>query len=55
MEYTDRVITELMKEGKDINEILNMPYHYIVQLLEDRQKPKEEKSIIAAFGGSAPR
>lgn len=55
MEYTDRVITELMKEGKNINEILEMPYHYVVQLLEDRQKPKEEKSIIAAFGGSAPR
>lgn len=44
-----------MKEGKDINEVLDMPYHYVVQLLNDKQKPKEEKSLIAAFGGSAPR
>lgn len=43
-----------MKEGKDINEVLDMPYHYVVQLLEDNQKPKEEKSLIAAFGGSSP-
>jgi len=43
-----------MKEGKDINEVLEMPYHYIVQLLEEKQKPKEEQSLIGAFGGSSP-
>jgi len=44
-----------MKEGKDINEVLDMTYHYVVQLLEEKQKPKEKGSLIAAFGGSAPR
>ncbi|MEK4565186.1 hypothetical protein MKX54_10980 [Alkalihalobacillus sp. FSL R5-0424] len=40
-----------MKEGKDINEILAMPYHFVVAILSERNKPKEEKSLIAAFSG----
>lgn len=50
----DKVLLDMTKEGKDVNEILNMPYHYVVQLLEERQKPKQEKSLIAAFGGTSP-
>ncbi|WP_424580096.1 phage tail assembly chaperone GT [Virgibacillus halodenitrificans] len=42
---------ELMKEGKDINEVLSMPFHYVVEILRDKNKPKQEKSLIAAFGG----
>jgi len=51
----DKVIMDLVSEGKDINEVLNMPYHYVVQLLEEKSKPKQEKSLIAAFGGGSPR
>ncbi len=40
-----------MKQGKDINEVLNMPFHFIVELLREKNKPKQEKSLIAAFGG----
>ncbi|WP_409373569.1 phage tail assembly chaperone GT [Terribacillus saccharophilus] len=40
-----------MSSGKDINEILDMPYHFVLDLLAERTKPKEEKSLIAAFGG----
>ncbi|HEY4601263.1 MAG TPA: hypothetical protein VIG73_08345 [Cerasibacillus sp.] len=42
---------EMMKEGKDINEILDMPFHFILELLREKNKPKREKSLIAAFGG----
>lgn len=51
----DKVLLDMINEGKDVNEILNMPYHYVVQLLEERQKPKQEKSLIAAFGGTSPK
>ncbi|MFC4387523.1 phage tail assembly chaperone GT [Gracilibacillus marinus] len=40
-----------MKNGKDINEILEMPIHYVIQLMQDKNKPREEKSLIKAFGG----
>nr|WP_281243684.1 hypothetical protein [Virgibacillus subterraneus] len=40
-----------MKNGKDINEILNMPYYFVAKLLKNENKPKENKSLIAAFGG----
>ncbi|WP_256815558.1 phage tail assembly chaperone GT [Cytobacillus sp. Bac17] len=40
-----------MKGGKDINEVLTMPYHFVIEILQERNKPKKEKSLIAAFGG----
>ncbi|WP_367023252.1 phage tail assembly chaperone GT [Rossellomorea marisflavi] len=40
-----------MKNGKDINEILNMPYYYVVELLREKNEPKQETSLISAFGG----
>lgn len=50
-EYLDKLIFDLMHQGKDINEILNMPYNFIIEILKDRNKPREEQSLIAAFGG----
>ena len=41
----------MMKEGKDVNEILKMPYTFMLDILEERNKPEEKKSIISAFGG----
>ncbi|WP_425481183.1 phage tail assembly chaperone GT [Metabacillus lacus] len=40
-----------MKDGKDINEVLNMPYHFVIEILREENKPKQEKSLISAFGG----
>lgn len=45
----------MMKNGKDINEILDMPYNFVLDILREKNKPKQEKSLIAAFGGSAPK
>jgi len=28
-----------------------MPYRYLIQLLSEENKPKEEQSLISAFGG----
>ncbi|WP_373314140.1 phage tail assembly chaperone GT [Virgibacillus pantothenticus] len=42
---------DLTEEGKDINKVLAMPYQFIIELLYERNKPKQEKSLIAAFGG----
>ncbi len=50
-EYMDQLILRMMKDGKDINEILNMPFHFMVELMREKNKPKQEKSLIAAFGG----
>ncbi|WP_409297757.1 phage tail assembly chaperone GT [Peribacillus sp. SCS-26] len=47
----DKLILDLMKNGKDINEVLNMPYHFVVEVLRERNKPQKKKSLIAAFGG----
>lgn len=50
-EYMDTLIMDLTEAGKDINDILNMPYNFVLELLYERNKPKQEKSLIAAFGG----
>ena len=50
-EYLDKLILSMMNNGKDINQILDMPFHFVVELMKEKNKPKEEKSLIAAFGG----
>lgn len=41
-----------MKEsGKDINEVLDMPFSFVMDLLSEESKPKREDSLIKAFGG----
>ncbi|MGM9925037.1 MAG: phage tail assembly chaperone GT, partial [Bacillus sp. (in: firmicutes)] len=31
----------MVKQGKNINEILDMPFHFVVELLEEQNKPKK--------------
>jgi hypothetical protein len=41
-----------MENGKDINDILDMPYHFLIEILQEkRTKVEKEQSLIAAFGG----
>lgn len=49
----DRIIKDMMDNGKDINEILDMPFHFVLSILNEKVKPEAvvEKSLIAAFGG----
>jgi len=35
-----------MSKEKDINEILDMPYHYVTSMLEDENKPKRVNSVM---------
>jgi hypothetical protein len=50
-EYMDKIILDLMKQGKDINQILEMPFHFLVEILREQHQPKKTTSLIAAFGG----
>lgn len=34
-----------------LNEILDMPFAFFMELVEEENKPKEKKSLISAFGG----
>ncbi|UBH07839.1 hypothetical protein LAU42_07105 [Macrococcus armenti] len=47
-----KLIYEMMSEsGKDINEILDMPFSFFMEIVEEKNKPKKTESLIAAFGG----
>ena len=50
-EYMDKLILEMIEGGKDVNDILNMPFNFVVDLLNERNKPKKIDSLISAFGG----
>lgn len=41
----------MVKDGKDINDVLDMPFYFLMDILSEDAKPKQEKSLIAAFGG----
>jgi len=46
----DKLVLEMMQEGKDVNEILDTPFHYVVQLLEERHKPQQSSSFFDLLG-----
>lgn len=48
----DKLILDLMKEGNDINKIMQMPFQFLVDIMNEKSKPKKEKSLISAFGGN---
>ncbi len=42
----DKFARDLMKQGKDINEILDMPVHYVMQILEEKVEIKQANSFF---------
>lgn len=40
VKHLDIVVRDLIKEGKDVNEVLKMPYHYVLQILDERNTNK---------------
>ncbi|RWR06752.1 phage tail assembly chaperone GT [Siminovitchia fortis] len=45
-EYLQKLILDLTKEGKDINEIMKTPFHFLIELLRERNKPKKVTSVM---------
>ncbi|WP_430735833.1 phage tail assembly chaperone GT [Gracilibacillus dipsosauri] len=39
-----------MKEGKDINEILNMPINYVMEILKEKTNVREANSFFDLLG-----
>ncbi len=46
----DRFARDLMKEGKDINEILNMPINYVMEILKEKTNVREANSFFDLLG-----
>lgn len=40
----DKLVHDLIKDGMTIQEILNMPYDYIVDILSEKNKQSKEQS-----------
>ena len=49
-EYADKLVDDLIKNGMPIQEIMNMPYNYLLQIMEDKHKPKESTSFFDLLG-----
>lgn len=47
----DKMILELVKQGKEISTILAMPYSFLIDILREENKPERKHSLIEAFGG----
>ncbi|MGW7930595.1 phage tail assembly chaperone GT [Staphylococcus xylosus] len=41
----------MVENGKDINEILDLPFSFLMEIIEDHNKPRKTESLVAAFGG----
>ncbi|WP_373749922.1 MULTISPECIES: phage tail assembly chaperone GT [Lactobacillales] len=43
------MVLDFYKNGKDINEVLDMPFHYLLGILEEENKPQKAESLMSAF------
>lgn len=50
MESMDKFARDLMNEGKDINEILDMPVHYVMDILKEKVEVKKSDSFFDLLG-----
>ncbi|MFB4471828.1 phage tail assembly chaperone GT [Oceanobacillus caeni] len=41
---------DFMENGKDVNEILDMPFHYVVEILREKNKPEPSGSFFDLLG-----
>jgi len=46
----NKFVKELMKQGKDVNEILNMPIHYVTEILREKVEVKQANSFFDLLG-----
>lgn len=46
----DKFARDLMKDGKDINEILDMPIHYVMDILREKTEAKQASSFFDLLG-----
>lgn len=47
-----KIIGQMVKESDmDINDVLDMPFSFFMEVIEENNKPKQQKSLISAFGG----
>lgn len=37
---------DMVENGKDVNEIMKMPYHFIIEIMEEKNKPIQAKSFF---------
>lgn len=47
----DKLILDLIKDGMSVDDVMNMPFNFLVDIMKEKQKPEQKKSLIAAFGG----
>lgn len=47
----EQYLLSVVEDGGDVNKTLELPYHLVVSLLSKKNKPKQTKSLIAAFTG----
>lgn len=46
----DKFAQDLIKQGKDINEVLNMPINYVMDILKEKTNVKTADSFFDLLG-----
>ena len=52
LEYFDSIVRELLKADWKLNDILDSPVYYLIEVMNEKKtETKKEKSLISAFTG----
>jgi len=46
----DKFVRQMMESGKDINEILDMPIHYVMDILREKVTVQQANSFFDLLG-----
>lgn len=46
MHSMNKFVRDSMKEGKDVNEILDMPIHFVMEILKEKVEVKQANSFF---------
>lgn len=46
----DELIRDMFHGGKDVNEILDMPYSFLLGILREKLEPERVGTLLEAFG-----
>lgn len=46
----NKFVRDLMKEGKPVNEILDMPIHFVTEILKEKVQVKKANSFFDLLG-----
>jgi len=45
----EKIAVDWIEKGRDINELMEMPFHFVVEILKDKNEREKQKKFSNSF------